>query len=432
MGLGKLVTRLAAGRDPARHDRGIGGSGTTITATDTATGATQTFFIDGGIAPRFATANHYQGGMGIPGAWRAANLLAGLGGQIPWDAFSNYADKDMEKLTPTPLILDQPNPPDTRMTSFRGWWLDYIWHGNAVGIKTQYNAAGWPTAILPLNAMNVSVRRVGNGDISPFPVGTVEYAVGELRFPAERMFHVKGPAAPGELRGMGVLEAQWEALTLAKDIQTQASKIANHGVPTGVLTVEDDEMTDAEAAAYRGKWMAQTAGGGIAVLNDLSKFQPLAWDPEKLQLVQSRQMTLGELELIFGLPVGWLGGMTSARQYSNIEQDAVNLLKFTLGEGVTAFEQVLSLCFPRGTSVRGNMDFVLRADTLTRYQAYAIGLAQKFLEVDEVRQKEHLPPMPPPPPAPLPPIQATAVVGNPTQALPSGGMMPPAQQSEGA
>lgn len=410
MGLGKILRPRAVPDQQLRS--------TQITSTDTVTGATATYFIQDNIAPQWATASGYQGGMGIPGAWRAATLLSDLIGEMPWNAFRSFGDDEEEEIRPRPILLEQPSPPDTRMTTLSSGALDLIWHGNMFGIISARNFAGWPTALVMVPAINVAVRRVGNGDISPFPIGAVEYAIGELRFSSSDVLHVKGPCAPGELRGMGVLEAQWEALQLAKDVQKQAGRIANHGVPTGTLESDDEDMTDDEAAALKGKWMAQTAGGGVAVLNPNTRFTPLAWDPEKLQLVESRRMTLGEIELVFGLPVGWLGGMTSARQYSNIEQDAVNLIKFTLQGHVSRIEQAYSLLFPRGTNVHANLDFILRADTLSRYQAYGLATQNKpFMTVEEVRRKERLGPAPELENPPEPPIQAIASVGN---ALPAG------------
>ena len=140
--------------------------------------------------------------------------------------------------------------------------------------------------------------------------------------------------------------------------------------------------------------MANQSSRTVAVLNSSTSFTPLSWNPEELQLVEARKFTLTELELIFGLPVGWLGGQTSSRTYSNIESDAVNLIKFSLAGHLARFEHTFSLAQPRGTVTRANLDAVLRADTLTRYQAHGIALDKGFLTVDEVRELEHREPLP--------------------------------------
>lgn len=378
MGLGRLLNRS-----------------TVYTATNTVTGATATYTVVDGLAPDYMNAGNYRAAMTVPGAWRASILLSDLLGQVPWNGYRQFIGKPEERLDPTPPLLEQPAPPDTRMTTFSSLGLDLIYHGNAVGIVAARSPFGWPTAMVPVPAETVGVRRVPYNDpTAMLPPGAIEYSIGSLRLGAQDVIHVKGPCAPGALRGMGVLEAHMSTLSLAADQQKQSQDVSRHGVPSGIIESDNPDLTEAEALDLKATWMANQATRTVQVLNASTKFTALAWNPEQLQLVEARKFTLGELELIFGLPVGWLGGMTSARQYSNIEQDAVNLLKFSLNGHLARFEQTLSLALPRGTQARATVDVVLRADTLTRFEAYAIGITNKFLSTDEVREMEHRPPLP--------------------------------------
>jgi HK97 family phage portal protein len=384
MGLGRLFTRS-----------------TRYTATDTVTGQSATFTVVDSLAPDWPSSG-YRGGMGIPGAWRAAVLLSDLLGQVPWDAWRQPLGQPEVKIEPTPPLLEQPAPPDTRMSSFSSMGLDLIWHGNAVGIVAARNAFGWPTALSLVSALSVSVRRVPANDPSPIPAGQLEYKIGTLTLGSQDVVHIKGPCEPGALRGMGVLETHLNTLTLATEQARQARSVTAHGVPSGILKSSNPDLTDEEAADLKSTWLANQRDRTVAVLNPSTEFVPLSWTPEQTQLVEARKMTINELELVFGLPVGWLGGMNSARQYSNIEQDAVNLLKFSCGGHFARFEQTLSLALPRGTVARANMDAVLRPDTLTRYQAHQIGITAGFLTVDEARDLEHRAPLPEKPAEPDP------------------------------
>jgi HK97 family phage portal protein len=215
-----------------------------------------------------------------------------------------------------------------------------------------------------------------------------------MRLSSQDVIHSKGPVEPGGIRGFGVLENHLNTLSLAQDLDTQARSISQHGVPTGVLTSSNPDLTDNEAADLKATWLRNQQSRTVAVLNASTSFQPLSWNPEEMQLIEARRMSKADLELVFGLPTGWLGGMTSSRTYSNIEQDAVQLLKFSLGDHLAQFEQTLTLALPRGTVARANLDFLMRTDTLSRYQAHAIALSSGFLDVDEVRDIEHRPPLP--------------------------------------
>jgi HK97 family phage portal protein len=378
MGLGRLLTRS-----------------TVMTAKDTVTGAVATFVITDNLAPNWPSSDAYRGGMSIPGAWRASTMLAGLLGQVPWNAYRELPGRPEQLITPRPPLLEQPAPPDTRMTTFSSWMLDYIWHGNGVGVVAARNGSGWPTAALPIPATMVGVRRITPYSDSPLPIGALEYQIGRLRLGSQDVIHIKGPCAPGAVRGMGVLESHLNTFALADEQSRQARSISQHGVPTGVLTTTNPDATQTEMAEAKVAWLIAQRERTVAALGPTIDFKPLSWNPEELEMVEARKFTLTELELIFGLPVGWLGGQTSSKVYSNVEVDAVNLLKFGSQAAFTQFEQTLSLSFPRFTVVRANLDAVLRPDTLTRYQAHQIASGNKaFLTVDEIREIEHRGPMP--------------------------------------
>lgn len=339
--------------------------------------------------------NTYRGGMKIPGAGRAATLLSDLLGSVPWHAYRERGGGPVEKLTPTPPLLDQPNPPDPRMATFSAWALDLIWEGNAVGIVAARNLEGFPTAVIPVPARMVGIRRVGRESISQVPIGGLEYQIGTLTLGSGDVLHVKGPCEPGAVRGMGVLEAHLnDTLCLAREQSRQAQSISRHGVPTGKLKVSNPDATREELEDVKESWLTAQRDRTVAVFNATTDFEPLAWNPEELELVEARKFSLHEIALIFGVPLSFLGVEQSSRTYTNVEQEAVNLLKFSLAGHLARFEQTLTLQFPRGTWVKANLDAILRPDTLTRYQAHQIGLSAGFLTVDEVREIEDRPPMP--------------------------------------
>lgn len=366
---------------------------TVYTATDTVSGAVQTFTVIDNLAPDYVNMGTYRNAMSIPGAWRASVLLSDLLGQVPWNAYRQPLRGPEQLIAPRPPLLEQPNPPYTRMTTFSSWGLDLMYHGNALGVVAARNALGWPTAAIAVPATSVGVRRVTPFQDSPLPVGALEYKIGSMSLGSQDVIHIMGPCEPGAVRGMGVLEAHMNTFALAQEQGKQARSISTHGVPTGVLQSDDPDLEEDEALKLKDSWLRSQATRSIAVLNANTKFTPLSWNPEQLELVEARKFSLTELELIFGLPVGWLGGQTSSRTYSNIEQDAVNLLKFSLGGHLARFEQTLSLAMPRGTVTRANMDAVLRADTLTRYQAHVLGITAGFLTDDEARELEHRQPL---------------------------------------
>lgn len=369
---------------------------TVYTATNTTTGASETWTVVDGIAPDWAHGD-YSGGMSIPGASRAALLLAELIGSVPWAAYRTRAGTNGEKLDPTPPLLEQPAPPDTRMATFSSMALDLVWNGNAVALVAARNSEGWPTAILPVPAEYVQVKRLGYAEGSmDLPSGSVVYNIGGKWYPATDVVHVKGPCRPGALRGRGVLENHLAGtLRLAEEQAKQARAVGSSGIPTGILKSTDPDFEEEDAKALKAAWVRNQRERTIAVLNATTEFTALAWNPTETQLLDARRFSLHEIALIFGLDPSWLGVSGDSMTYANIEQQAINLVKFSLRPHLVRFEQALSQHLPRGTWAEANLDALLRADTLTRYQAHAIGLDKGFLTLDEVREMERRPPLTP-------------------------------------
>ena len=78
------------------------------------------------------------------------------------------------------------------------------------------------------------------------------------------------------------------------------------------------------------------------------------------------------------------GSMT----YSNVEQDWISFVRFSLMYYLRPIEvSAIRRCSERQT-VRFNLEGLLRSDTKTRYDAYAVALSTGFMTVDEVRALE--------------------------------------------
>jgi len=197
------------------------------------------------------------------------------------------------------------------------------------------------------------------------------------------------------VRGMGVLENHLVTLDLAHEHVRQARNASGGGVPTGVLTSDDPDLTQTDANLISDAWMAKQRDRKVAVLNATTHYTPLAWNPTEAQLVQARELSMHEIALIFGLDPSWLGKSNTSRTYSNVEQEAVNLLKFGKPGGlVRRFEAAFSSALAPGTYAKANLDALLRADTLSRYQAHALAYG-KWLTRDEIRRIEDRPPLTP-------------------------------------
>lgn len=398
MGLGQIFTRDL-----------------TVQQTDTDTGASRMDTIvigPGGAYPEWGSQGPYRGALQISAAWRASMLLSDLLGRLPWDEYRSAAPGDPDEppeLLPTPPILDQPAPPDTRVVTFSSWGLDALFHGNAIGIFADRDRQGYPTAMIPVEADRCWIKRKQRNDGVPLPIpqGAPAYWIGPQPnepvdpyasgkwYSADQIFHVKGPCRPGALRGMGVLECGLAggALGMAKTLSEQASNVSSSGVPTMWIRSFDPDFDGGQATELKAKAQETQRVRSPMVTNALIEVKPLAWNPTETQLLEARRLSLVEIANLFGMDAEWLNAGQVSGTYQNIEQKGIDFLRHSAGGWLARFEQSLTLIRPRGRWVEANRNAELQADTMTRYQVYELAIRNGVLTRDECRALERRPPL---------------------------------------
>lgn len=389
MGLGRTFRRDEPVQpDPERHDR-FAGSGFQM-------------IIDGN--PINNPLQAYGGGLGLPAAWRASMKISDAIGSINWDLWRVIRNRRVR--LPRPALLQQPAPPEMLMTTFSSWALDLIWHGNAVGLIASRDEDGVPDAVLPIPANQVGIRRVGaegRNNSTGLPVGAIRYQIGGQEFGRDAMFHVKGPCQPSDVRGWGVLEAHlrgWDgygggSLDLALELNRQAAAAGGgDGVPSGLLKSDNPDLDETEAADMRRQWYRNQRSRQIQVLNATTSFTPLAWNPDELQLIEARKMSLLETALIFGLQPSDLGAETSNRTYRNDNAEDVKFTKWGLRGYLGRFTAELSrLWMDPNLWVLPDTDDFTRPDALTQAQIGQLQVTSRTRLPNELRAVDGLPPV---------------------------------------
>lgn len=352
------------------------------------------YTVTDGLVPSWA-ATPYRGAMNLPGAWRACIIAADLLGSLPWEAYERNPLGVPVLARDQPAVLTQPAPPDDKVTTYSSWMLDYIWHGNAIALKGPRDDNGDVSVVASVPIGNVAIGRSNGRDIPGFRRGEVGYRIGNVVYHADDVIHIKGPCEPGALRGLGALECHLTgAISSGLKLNTQAGNLDVSGVPTGTLKVTAPDLTQEEANTIKANWLGAQRARTVAVLNDVTDFEPLAWNPTETQLLEARKFSLHEIALIVGVPLYFLGVETSNRTYSNVEQEGIVLTRFHLAGAIGRFEAQLTGCMRPGRIVKADLADALRADTLTRYTAWQIGIVSGFVTPNEIRQRENLEPVP--------------------------------------
>ena len=132
-----------------------------------------------------------------------------------------------------------------------------------------------------------------------------------------------------------------------------------------------------------------------AVLNSSTEFEILSGNAQESQLVEVQIQALTEAANILGLPAYYLGAPNTSRTYANVEQENLQLVRWSIQPIAERIEQALSDLLVRGQVARFDYDTLLRTDTNSRYNAYSTGITSGFLTVDEVRDMENRDPINP-------------------------------------
>lgn len=317
----------------------------------------------------------------VPAIWRAVTMISDDVGSLPIHSYRGDT-----RVTPTPRILERPNPLETPMETYSAMAAALLLHGNYIALLGPRGLNGYPDYIVPVDPAKVTL--FARDGIRYARIDERVYRVGE------EVFHIKGFSMPGEIAGVGIVAAQRQGIGAAIAVMEYAARYFDGGaMPSYAIKSENPDLTQEEAELLKQKWMEHYGGRSRipAVLNASTDIKELTANANDAQLVEARNQSILDAANIVGVPGAAVGAPNTSRTYTNTELQALEYIKTSLRPLTTRIEQAMTDLIPRGQYARFSFDAMLRADTLTRYQAHKIALESGFLTVDEVRHIENLP-----------------------------------------
>ncbi|MBE6901589.1 MAG: phage portal protein [Ruminococcaceae bacterium] len=129
----------------------------------------------------------------------------------------------------------------------------------------------------------------------------------------------------------------------------------------------------------------------MMILNNGMKYVPSGSSSVEMQLNQNKLTNSSQIAMLFGLGTAILSGTASTAE---IMSAAVTAIQPVVETYQAALNRSLLLESEKGRKYFVlDMSELLKGDMLSRYQAYAVGLQNNFLQPDEVRYKEDMPPL---------------------------------------
>ena len=366
--------------------------------TNSTVGSAYTFYMGGSTAGKYV---NERSAMQMTAVYSCVRILAEAVAGLPLHLYRYTKDGGKEKAIDHPLYLllhDEPNPEmssfvfrETLMTHLLLW-------GNAYA-QIIRNGKNEVIALYPLMPNKMSVDRDENGQLyytyqrSTDEAHTMDGSSVILK--AQDVLHIPGLGFDG-LVGYSPIAMAKNAIGMAIACEEFGAKFfANGAAPSGVL---EHPGTIKDPGRVREAWQSQFGGssnsGKVAVLEEGMKYTPISISPEQAQFLETRKFQINEIARIFRVPPHMVGDLEKS-SFSNIEQQSLEFVKYTLDPWVIRWEQSLMRALLTQDEkklyfAKFNLDGLLRGDYQSRMNGYAIGRQNGWMSANDIRELENL------------------------------------------
>ena len=296
------------------------------------------------------------------------------------------------------LLHDEPNPEMTSFVFRETLMTHLLLWGNAYA-QIIRNGKGQVVALYPLMPNRMSVDRDNKGHLF------YQYQMQDSDAPTAKsgtvilkpsdVLHIPGLGFDG-LVGYSPIAMAKNAIGLSIATEEYGAKFfANGATPSGILeypgTVKNPE-------AIRESWNAGFGGSSnahkVAVLEEGMKYTPIAISPNEAQFLETRKFQIDEIARIFRVPPHMVGDLEKS-SFSNIEQQSLEFVKYTLEPWIVRWEQslnraLLSEAEKAAYFVKFNVDGLLRGDYQSRMNGYATARQNGWMSANDIRELENL------------------------------------------
>ena len=343
-----------------------------------------------------------QTAMQSAAVYACVRILSEAIASLPIHVYRYRLDGGKERIPQHPLYYLLHNEPNPEMTSFvfRETLMSHLllW-GNAYA-QIVRNGRGQPIALYPLLPNRMEVSRTKTGDmVYTYHLDPDErdlYPNGKnITLRKDEVLHIPGLGFDG-LIGYSPIAMAKNAIGMSLATEEYgASFFANGANPGGVLehpgVIKDiQRVKDSWNSAYQGTGNAHK----IAVLEEGMKFQAIGIPPEQAQFLETRKFQINEIARIFRVPPHMVGDLEKS-SFSNIEQQSLEFVKYTLDPWVVRWEQAIqkALLLPsekRTYFVKFNVDGLLRGDYASRMNGYAVARQNGWMSANDIRELEDM------------------------------------------
>lgn len=333
--------------------------------------------------------------------YACVRVLAESLAALPLHLYRLTDNGSKQRVNDHPLSFLLHDAPNSEMTSFifRETMMNHLllW-GNAYA-QIIRNGQGQITGLYLLMPDRMDVNRARNGEL--YYTYTRNYddyqAKDESKqvvLLSDEVLHIAGLGFDG-LIGYSPIAMAKNAIGLSLAAEQYGSTFFKNDATPGGILEHPNVVKDPER--LRKSWQSQfsgPSGHSIAVLEEGMTFHQLSIPPDQAQFLDTRKFQLDEIARIFRIPPHMIGDLERST-FSNIEQQSLEFVKYTLNPWCVRWEQAMNqqLLSPEEQGryfIKFNVDGLMRGDYESRMNGYATGRQNGWLSANDIRELEDL------------------------------------------
>lgn len=365
---------------------------------DRTAGSSYSFYMGGSSSGKSV---NERSAMQMTAVYACVRILSEAVAGLPLHLYRYKDDGGKEKAINHSLYHLLHDEPNKEMSSFifRETLMTHLllW-GNAYA-QIIRNGKGEVIALYPLMPNKMKVDRGDDGELYyTYSRSTDEANTKEdssVVLTPREVLHIPGLGFDG-LVGYSPIAMAKNAIGLAIATEEYGAKFfANGAAPSGVL---EHPGTIKDPKRLRENWNSTFGGsansGKVAVLEEGMKYTPISISPEQAQFLETRKFQINEIARIFRVPPHMVGDLEKS-SFSNIEQQSLEFVKYTLDPWIIRWEQSLSrsLLNPDEKKTyffKFNLEGLLRGDYASRMNGYATARQNGWMSANDIRELENL------------------------------------------
>ncbi|WP_330114082.1 phage portal protein [Pseudomonas sp. JS3066] len=333
---------------------------------------------------------NFDSAMQISAVWGAVRIVSETIGSLPFNLYEvNAEGRKVASDHPLHRVLTRrPNRYQTRVEFWESMALNLAISGNAYAIIQRSGSR--IVGLLPLSSSQVETTLLDDGSVVHAYTDGVNVKV----YAAENIWHVK--LFGNGVIGLSPLAYARNSIGIAIAADNRVTKIFSNGAkPSGVLTI-DKTLTKEQRAQVRANFSELEEGNEdrLFVLEAGMQYQQVSMTPQDVELLESRRFQIEDIGRFFGVPSILLNqtfGQSSLG--SNVYEILSAFYKLNLRPYLEKFEEsILRWLVTEAEAQRLEAEFdfdsLLRADTLSRYQANREAINSGQLTPNEARLSE--------------------------------------------